>query len=165
MFAASLTQMHCQNSPMYDCTGPGGVCSGACPTCAELFHPDTGQMQLIDVGMTSMVISESRHLATVAGHVGRDADAATLRSHADALAASLTAYNWDNSSGMFTNRRPSGGTFYRRFSPTSFYALMAKAATDEQAAAMTQQWLLNPEHFAITVKGDHAGNSDANWWD
>ena len=64
---------------------------------------------------------------------------------------------------MFTNRRPSGGTFYRRFSPTSFYALMAKAATDEQAAAMTQQWLLNPKHFAITVKGDHAGNSDANW--
>ena len=40
---------------MYDCTGPGGVCSGTCPTCAELFHPDTGQMQLIDVGMTSMV--------------------------------------------------------------------------------------------------------------
>ena len=41
---------------------------------------------------------------------------------------------------------------------------MAKAATDEQAAAMVQRWLLDPKHFAITTAGDHAGNSDDNYW-
>jgi len=112
---------------MYDCTGPGGDCSGTnCPSCADLFHPETGQMQLIDVGMTSMVISESRHLATLAENIGRSSDATTLRAHADALTASLAVYNWDNVSSLFVNRRPNGGSFYRRFSPTSFYALMAK---------------------------------------
>ena len=41
---------------------------------------------------------------------------------------------------------------------------MAKAATDQQAADMVQTWLMSPEHFAITAKGDFAGNSDANYW-
>ena len=121
-------------------------------------------MQLIDVGMTSMVISESIYLAKLADLIGRTENATSLRVHADSLRLSLSQYNWDNSSLMFTNRRPNSGTFYRRFSPTSFYSMMAKVATDEQAVSMTKKWLLNPHHFAITVAGDHVGNSDANWW-
>lgn len=41
---------------------------------------------------------------------------------------------------------------------------MARAATDEQAAAIVQTWLLSPKHFAVTPKGDFDGNSDENWW-
>lgn len=29
---------------------------------------------------------------------------------------------------------------------------------------MVLNWLLDPKHFAITTTGDHAGNSDDNWW-
>jgi putative isomerase len=121
-------------------------------------------MQLIDVGMTAMVVSEARHLAKLGDLIGRNADAKDLRSHADKLTASLAVYNWANDSDVFANRYPDGGKFYRRISPTSFYPLMAKAATDEQAAAMVQKWLLDPTHFAITTAGDHVGNSDDNYW-
>jgi hypothetical protein len=36
----------------------GGKANASQPACADLFHASSGQMQLVDVGMTSMVISE-----------------------------------------------------------------------------------------------------------
>ena len=146
------------NSPMFDCGGGRDE-----PTCGSLFDAATGQMQLIDVGMTSQVISEAEHIALLADILGKTEDGAMLRKRAASLRASL-ADNWDNETGIFVNRRPSGGAFYHRISPTSFYALMAGAATDAQAARMVEEWLLNPKHFAITAAGDHAGNADGNWW-
>ena len=56
------------------------------------------------------------------------------------------------------------GTFYRRISPTSFYALMAEAATDAQAASMVSEWLLSPQHFCVAPNGDFAGNADECYW-
>ena len=41
-------------------------------------------------------------------------------------------------------------TLYPRISPTSFYPLMAGAATDEQAGRMVREWLLSPRHFCIS---------------
>ena len=44
------------NSPMYDCKGPTGVCSGKdCPACTDLFDAETGQMQLIDIGKKNTI--------------------------------------------------------------------------------------------------------------
>lgn len=81
------------NSPMYDCKGKSGVCDGTeCPACDVLFNYSTGQMQLIDVGMTSMVISEARHLAKLGDIIGHGADAKELRAHADSLTASMAEY-------------------------------------------------------------------------
>ena len=42
---------------------------------------------------------------------------------------------WDEESGAFVNRFPSGG-FNRRVSPTSFYPMLAGAATADQADTM-----------------------------
>ena len=39
--------------------------------------------------MTSMVVSEARHLAALGEIIGRTGDAKALRMHADALSASL----------------------------------------------------------------------------
>ena len=46
----------------------------------------------------------------------------------------------------------------------SFRCAAARAATDEQAAAMVSNWLLSPDHFCIAPEGDMAGNSDSCWW-
>lgn len=55
-------------------------------------------------------------------------------------------------------------TFYRRISPTSFYSMMAKAPTDDQATKMVNNWLHSPEHFCIAPNGDFAGNKDTCYW-
>ena len=93
------------------------------PVCTDLFHAATGQMQLVDVGMTSMVISEAEHLASLAeilvkGGADRSADVARLRATAATLRRNLAAYTWDGQSKAFINRYPSGGGFYHRVSPT-----------------------------------------------
>jgi hypothetical protein len=41
---------------------------------------------------------------------------------------------------------------------------MAGAATDAQAEAMVKTWLLSPDHFCISPKGDFAGNRDDCYW-
>ena len=55
----------------------------------------------------------------------------------------LHVNRWDDNLGIFVNRFSSdhaNGTFYEHVSPTSFYALQANAATDEQAASMMEHW-------------------------
>ena len=71
--------------------------------------------------------------------------------------------------GIFVNRFSSdhaNGSFYEHVSPTSFYALAAKAATDEQAATMATNWLMNASRFCVSATGGdgHVGLSDSCYW-
>lgn len=52
----------------------------------------------------------------------------------------------------------------RRISPTSFYALGARAATDEQAIQLITGWMLNRNRFCVAPAGDFVGNSDECYW-
>lgn len=123
-----------------------------------------GQMTLYDVGMASMVVQEAEALAVLAPIAKQpDALAQKLRTRAAAQRSLISQHLWDEQGGIFTNKFWNG-TFYRRITPTSFYALMAGAATDEQAKAMVTQWLLSPEHFCIAPDGDFAGNHDDCYW-
>ena len=79
------------------------------------------------------------------------------------LASAVAAHLWDEEGGIFTNRFWNG-SFYRRISPTSFYAMLAAAPTDQQAASMVTAWLLSPERFCIAPLGDFAGNADECYW-
>ena len=70
---------------------------------------------------------------------------------------------WDQEQGIFVNRFRNG-SFTDRVSPTSFYALGARAASDEQAAMMVQGWLVNHTRFCIAPEGDFKGNTDSCYW-
>ena len=59
-------------------------------------------------------------------------------------------YLWDEEAQIYANKFVNN-TFYRRISPTSFYALQTSAANDTQAAAMIEKWLLSPEHFCVAL--------------
>ena len=86
--------------------------------------------------MSSMVAMELRLLANLSLHAlspPRPADAALLNARADELSAAISEHLWDASIGAFANKFSANGSFYRRISPTSFYPLMARAATDAQA--------------------------------
>lgn len=137
------------NSPMYD---------------GEFYNRTSGLMELYDVGMSSMFVQEAASLADLARIIGRgDGVVKRLEARAEDMRQRVAANLWDFEGGIFTNRFPNG-TFYRRISPTSFYALMAGAATDEQAAAMASNWLMSPEHFCVAPDGDFAGNKDTCYW-
>lgn len=123
-------------------------------------------MQLYDVGMSSLVAAEMRHLALLAASpafVGsavaadsagagssRSEEARTLRERAGQLTDLVQSQLWSEQLGTFTNRY-ANGTMSRRVSPTSFYPLLASIATDAQADRMAVEWLANPRRFCVDV--------------
>ena len=119
-------------------------------------------MQLYDVGMSSMVVQEAYALAELADAINRT-EAPMLRARGGGMSSLIASYLWDNTSNIFVNKFVND-SFYRRISPTSFYALQTKAATDAQAAAMMADWMLNPNAFCVAANGDFAGNNDTCFW-
>ena len=139
------------NSPMYD-----GDFFDASPHGTHL-------MQLYDVGMSSMFVQECYALAELAALTNRSAAGAEMQARGDAMAAKVAAQLWDGDAGTFSNRFPNG-TFYPRISPTSFYAMQARAPTDAQAKAMATNWLMNASRFCVAPAGDFVGNDDSCYW-
>eukprot|EP01060_Flectonema_neradi_P036803 TRINITY_DN719_c0_g1_i2.p1 TRINITY_DN719_c0_g1~~TRINITY_DN719_c0_g1_i2.p1 ORF type:complete len:789 (+),score=161.32 TRINITY_DN719_c0_g1_i2:881-3247(+) len=135
------------NSPMYD---------------GEFFNSTTHQMMLYDMGMTSMLAQEAQSLAYLADQIGRP-EKQMLLDRAAHFRALLADNLWDEKIGTFSNKFPNG-TFYERISPTTFYPLQVRAATDEQADSMVTNWLLNKDRFCISPTGDSKGNGPDCYW-
>ena len=141
------------NSPMYD---------------GEFFNA-TGKdlMDLYDVGMSSMVAMELQALANLsvtAFDPPRTDDHALLTARLEELAGLIRDHLWDDASGAFVNKFSGNASFYRRVSPTSFYPLLARVASDDQARAMATGWLMNSSRFCIDPNGDVANNPASCWW-
>ena len=140
------------NSPMYD---------------GEFFvgqPPDGyGLMQSYDVGMASMVAMSDGALAELAEIVGRSDDARMLRKRSADDRAAIDAHLWNAPLSTYSNRF-SNGTFSTRISPTSFYPMLAGAATPERAATLMSRWLLNASRFCVAPAGDFGGNTDSCYW-
>ena len=75
-------------------------------------------------------------LAELAEIVGRSDDARMLRKRSADDRAAIDAHLWNAPLSTYSNRF-SNGTFSTRISPTSFYPMLAGAATPERAAAPT----------------------------
>eukprot|EP00301_Raphidiophrys_heterophryoidea_P017925 c2923_g1_i1.p1 GENE.c2923_g1_i1~~c2923_g1_i1.p1 ORF type:complete len:932 (-),score=169.29 c2923_g1_i1:264-3059(-) len=137
------------NSPMYDAD--------------NLFDAKSGLVQLYDVGMGGLEVMELRSLAELALVIDHVTEAAMLNGWADELAKAVADNLWDEEGQVFTNKFPSG-EFYRRISPTSFYPLAGRIATDTQASVMVSGWLLNKTRFCISPTGDYSGNTNDCYW-
>jgi hypothetical protein len=80
--------------------------------------------------------------------------------------ALIAAHLWDDARGIFANRfaiGPGNTSFSARIAPTSFYALGARAATDEQAARVANEWLFNASRFCLSEAWP-AGVAPDCWW-
>jgi len=86
-----------------------------------------------------------------------------LRARGDMISSLIKDYLWDEESQIFVNKFVNN-SFYRRISPTSFYALQTKAVNDTQATAMMEKWLMSKDHFCVAPEGDFAGNDDTCYW-
>jgi putative isomerase len=119
------------NSPMYDDVP---------------FNPETHLMELADVGLNGMYVMDCEALADIADALGKAAEAAELRVRAATFRAALSTL-WDEAAGIFLNRRTDTGESSPRLSPTHFYALLGKAATQAQAERMIAEHFYNPAEF------------------
>jgi putative isomerase len=141
------------NSPMYD---------------AAVFDTKTHKLQMADVGLMSEYTADCEALAEIAAQLGKTVEEKELRARAKFYRASLATL-WDKSSGMFLNKDLRTGTLSPRVSPTNFYALLARAATPEQAQRMIHEHLLNPNELwgdwviPSTPRNDPAFK-DQNYW-
>jgi putative isomerase len=140
------------NSPMYE--GP-----------PPWFDNVTHHMEGADVGMSSLFVAEAAAVAALARAVNRSGDADALDARAGSVRAQISTHLWDEARGIFVNRFAIGAntSLSSRVSPTSFYALSARAATDAQAARMASEWLLNATRFCLSETWP-AGVSPGCFW-
>jgi glycogen debranching enzyme len=103
-------------------------------------------MNLQDVGLSGLYCMDCEALADVARVLGRTEEAAELEARGARYAESLKRL-WDEKSGIFLNRRTDTGAFSPRISPTNFYALLGRSATQAQAERMVREHLVNPDEF------------------
>jgi putative isomerase len=90
-----------------------------------------------DVGLNSLLALDGEMLARIAHALGDTTTAARIEERAAGLRGRISERLWDPERRVFANRLWSG-RFVRSLSPTSFYPLLAGAATAEQAQAMVQ---------------------------
>ena len=85
----------------------------------EFFNTVTQQMQLYDVGMSSMVVADAEALAELADVIERPLEAIMLRARAALMRKQIATNLWDSNLFTFTNLF-TNGTLYPRISLTSF---------------------------------------------
>ncbi len=119
------------NSPMYDDIP---------------FNKETHMMELADVGLTSLYIMDCDSLAEIARVLGKSKEEKELKARADLFRKNLASL-WSEEKGIFLNRRTDSGEFSSRISPTNFYPLLARAASQAQAERMLKEHFYNPNEF------------------
>ncbi len=119
------------NSPMWD---------------DAVFDSINHRMLLADVGLMSLYIADCRSLAEIAAVLGKTADAKELTERAEKYSKKLSTM-WDDQFGLYLNKDLVTGKSSYRLSPTLFYPLLAKVATQSQATRMMREHFYNPNEF------------------
>ena len=151
-FGAAL-ESGLDNSPMYDDIP---------------FDPQTHLMCLADVGLNGLYVMDCEALAEIADVLEHKAIAEELRERAQAYRAALSTL-WDEATGIFLNRRTDTQAFSHRLSPTNFYALLGKAASQAQAERLVAEHFYNPEEFwgewiLPSIARNDPAYPDQNYW-
>ncbi|HEY3773832.1 MAG TPA: trehalase family glycosidase [Solirubrobacteraceae bacterium] len=112
-----------------------------------VFRSDTHTIDLEEPGHNSLLALEWEMLGLIAREIGRPAP--EVESHfgiAQTIAQRISRELWDPEREIFAARRWDG-TFAAHVSPTSFFPLVARAATGEQIDAMLRRHLLSESEF------------------
>jgi putative isomerase len=131
------------------------------------YDPETRTLDSWDVGLNSLLALDAEMLGLMAGELGRSREAAALAARAEATRTRIRERLWDESRGIFANRLRSGA-FVRSLAPTSFFPLLAGAATREQAERLFEH-LDDPATFGGdpvipgVSRGDPAFRDNLYW--
>jgi putative isomerase len=112
-----------------------------------VFRSDTHTIDLEEPGHNSLLALEWEMLGLIAREIGRPApEAESHLATAQTIAQRISRELWDPEREIFAARRWDG-TFAAHVSPTSFFPLVARAATGEQIDAMLRRHLLSESEF------------------
>jgi hypothetical protein len=132
------------------------------------FNKQTHLLEVADVALMSLYVADCDALSEIAGVLGRAREEVELRDRAAAFRGKLGEL-WSEKDGIFLLRRTDTNQFVRRLSPISFYPLLARAATRQQAERMIREHLDNPKEFGgdwiipATARDDPAYKDNYYW--
>ncbi|MDE0111473.1 MAG: trehalase family glycosidase [Albidovulum sp.] len=132
------------------------------------FDPESGLLLALDVGLNSMFALDCEMLGLIAAALCKTAEADKFRSEASILGELISKELWDEERGVFANRLLDG-SFIRPIAPTSFFPLLAGAATPAQSEAMLGGYFENADkfggRFAIpSIARDDPAFADNVYW-
>jgi len=110
------------------------------------FNYETELLNLQDVGLTSLFVTDCDYLVKIAKELGKNSDAKELQKCADIYRKSIQRF-WCEEDGMFYNISTETKEFNKRVSCTNFYVLLANAATKQQAERIVKEHMTNEEEF------------------
>ncbi len=119
------------NSPMFD---------------EVTFNKETNTFELTDVTLNSYYAMDCEALASMATLLGKPTDAERYSREADTMRNRIDATLWDAEHELYANRHWDG-RFSTRWSPTSFFPLIAGIADPARARRMVERHLLNEAEF------------------
>jgi putative isomerase len=130
------------------------------------YDPETRTLAAADVGLNSLLALDAEILALIANELGRD-ETTAYAATAERLRARIRDELWDEERRIFANRLRSG-PFVRSVGPTSFYPMLAGAATPEQVTALLAH-LNDPAKFGGEpglpgVSRDDPAYKDNRYW-
>ncbi len=128
---AAMDESFMDNSPMFDF--------------AE-FDTERRTLDVAEPGLNSLVSLEGQLLARMLRILGDPESAGRLEARSEALNARISERLWDSTRGVFCTRKRTG-EFSRSLTPTSFYPLLAGAASAEQRRQLIDNHLYNPAEF------------------
>jgi len=128
---ASALESGLDNSPMFD----------------DATYDDQKQlMNQVDVGLTGLVIMDTRSLLDIAKVMNRSEEAKVLEQRL-AMCEEAIQQLWSEKDGFFYNYRTDINEFNPRISPTNFYALNSLSLTQEQVDRVINEHFYNPVEF------------------
>ncbi|MGF1610688.1 MAG: trehalase family glycosidase [Kiloniellales bacterium] len=132
------------------------------------FDAERGLLLSADVAVNSLLALDGEVLALMAGALGLDVEQRRLSEQSERHKARIRDWLWDDERGVFANRLLSGA-FVEPLAPTSFYPMVAGAATAEQCESLIARYLLAPDKFGgplglPSVTRDHPAYHDNVYW-
>jgi putative isomerase len=109
------------------------------------FDETTRTLDCADVGLNSLIALDAEMLGLIAARLGHGDAARQNFETAERMRGLIAEKLWDAEREVFANRLWSG-KFVRSLAPTSFFPLLAGAASEEQASAMVRL-LSDPSKF------------------
>ncbi|MGY4386191.1 putative isomerase [Pedobacter sp. UYP24] len=110
------------------------------------YDSTTKLQKLADVGLMSTYIADCQALSDIAKELNKPDIVLELDLRAEKYTKSLKTL-WSDPFGLFLNKNLETGKFSYLLSPTLFYPMLAKVASQQQAQRMMAEHFYNPQEF------------------
>ncbi len=111
------------------------------------FDPKTNTLELQDVGLNSLYVTDCKALAEIATLIGRKPEAEELEARAKQISGQMDSLLWNEKTSAYLNRRTDSGVLSERRSPTIFYPLLARIPDAARAERIIKEHFFNPAEF------------------